>query len=421
VFDATAAPEELGAEGYEIRVRPTRIDVVARSAAGFAFAVQTILQALPTDARHPAAPAPPATVPTGTIRDFPRFAWRGVMLDVARHFFTPREVRRVIDLAAQYKLNRFHLHLTDDQGWRIEITAHPELTAIGGRTAIGGGPGGFYTQDEYRGLVEYAARRGVVVVPEIDVPGHTQAALASLPWLNCDGVAREINTEWSSLTSTLCVEDERSTRFVETVLGEVAALTSGSYLHVGADESTGTGAEAYRDFVARTADFVRGLGKVPLVWEEAAIAPLGRGAIAQFWLDPQRALDAAAQDTQLVMSPANRAYLDMKYDASTPVGIDWAGFVDTRTAYEWDPVTHVTGLDPSRVVGLEAPVWTETMSTIDQVERMLLPRLPAYAELGWSSPEGNGWDGFRARLADHGPRWDRAGHAFTRDPGIDWP
>jgi hexosaminidase len=418
----TSGAEGLGDEGYELRIAPERVEVRAAGSAGFGWAVQTIRQLLPPEIEGPADQPGTWTLPAGTVRDVPRFAWRGAMLDIARHFFPPEEVERVIDLLAMYKLNRFHLHLTDDQGWRLQIEQYPELTTVGAATEIGGGPGGFYTQDQYRGLVDYAAARGIVIVPEIDMPGHTSAALASLPALNCPDVpAPPVATEFSDGSSSLCVGDEQTYRFVEDVIGEIAALTPGPYIHLGADEARATAPEDYRQFVARASEIVRAAGKQPIGWDEVATTGLAPGAVVQLWQSTDRAVAAADQGASLVMSPASRAYLDMKYDASTPIGLTWAGTIDSRKAYEWDPASFVPGLPVEQILGLEAPLWTETVTTLAEIEQMMLPRLPGYAELGWSPPEGRSWDEYRVRLAAHAARWTASGRAFTLDTTVPWP
>ena len=419
----SAGADDLGDEGYELRIAPDRVEVVAQAAAGFGWAVQTIRQLLPAEIESSQRQPGTFGLPAGIVRDVPRFGWRGVMLDVARHFLPPAAVERVIDLLAAYKLNHLHMHLTDDQGWRLEIQKYPELTAIGGSTAVGGGPGGYYTQDEYRRLVVYAAKRGILVVPEIDMPGHTNAALASLPWLNSDGVAREPYTGAKVGFSSLCVDREQTYEFVDHVIDELAQLTPAPYVHIGGDESDATEAEGYRRFLQRAADIVRSHGKRPVAWEDAAVGDLGRGALVQHWKYPDRALAGAAQGAGVVMSPAARTYLDMKYDPATPaeLGITWAGTIDTRAAYQWDPASHIPDLHATAVLGLEAPLWTETVTTLTQAEQMLLPRLPGYAEIGWSPAEGRSWGEYRRRLATHAARWTSGGRSFTSDPVVPWP
>lgn len=420
-FTRAGADPALGPEGYRLKVAPTSIEVRARTDAGFGWGVQTLLQ---TAAPEIAATEPVIgtfAFPAVTVRDVPRYQWRGLLLDVARHFFGPTEVERVIDLMATYKLNRLHLHLTDDQGWRIEIKAHPELTAIGGQTEVGGGDGGFFTQDEYRALVAYATRRGITIVPEIDLPGHTNAALTSLPELNCDGNATKPYIKTSVGFSSLCIGSPVTERFVETVMSEVAALTPGPYIHLGGDESHSTSATDFKAFIAKAAAIVRGTGKTPVGWEEIGRAEIGSDSVAQHWLDGVPAGLAADQGAGIVLSPSKYTYLDMAYGDFAPDGNSWAGQISTRKAYEWDPATLVPGLDPARVLGVEAPLWTELVTTRSDIEHRLLPRLPGVAEVAWSSPDGRAWDEYRMRVAAHAARWTESGRVFTQDPGVPWP
>lgn len=409
--------DDLGSEGYELRIETDRVDIVASGPAGFGWAVQTIRQLLPPEVEGGDVVSGTFALPTGTIRDVPRFPWRGTMLDVARHFFPPDDAKRVIDIAATYKLNILHLHLTDDQGWRLEIRKHPELTEIGASTEVGGGPGGYYTQDEYRDLVDYAAARGITVVPEIDMPGHTNAALVSIPELNCDGQPPEPYTGTRVGFSSLCIDSEVTYEFVDDVVEEVAALTPGPYIHIGGDEAHQTTPDGYRRFVERAADIVRSHGKTPVGWDDVAKVSLGPDAVAQHWQSADNGLAAAGQGMDVVMSPADRTYLDMKYGDFSP-GNDWAGHINTRAAFEWDPATAVEGLPAEAVIGLEAPLWTELVTTRQRIEEMLLPRLPGYAELGWSPAEGKDWEEYRTRLAAQALRWDTAGWSYTRDPAV---
>lgn len=345
------------------------------------------------------------------------------MLDVARHFFTVAEVQRVIDLAALYKLNVLHLHLTDDQGWRIAVDGWPDLTEIGGRTAVGGAPGGFYTKDDYAEIVAYAAERFVTVVPEIDVPGHTNAALASYAELNCDGLARRPFTGVEVGFSSLCLDKPVTQQFLEDVFGAVAALTPGAYVHMGGDEAHTLTADEYAPFVERVLKTVAATGKVPVGWQEIGTARLVPGAVVQYWntgAGPAQAVAAVHGGATVILSPADRVYLDMKYDAATALGLDWAGHVDVRDAYDWDPGTFIDDIGEPDVLGVEAALWTETVTTIDEVERMLLPRLPAVAEVAWSQGGSRDWAAFRERLAAQVPLWDRLGATYHRSSQVNW-
>lgn len=421
-FTSADGEDDLGSEGYELDVTPERIEVRSNGRAGFLWAAQTLRQALVSAVPEPLDTASPIEVPSVTIRDVPRFEWRGFMLDVARHFFPVEVVESAIDLAASLKLNRFHLHLTDDQGWRLESAAYPELTEVGAQTAVGGGVGGYYTREEYREIVDYAFRRGVIVVPEIDMPGHTQAALASLPWLNCDGTSPPVRTDILVGLSSLCTDDERVYEFADDVIGELADLTTGPYIHIGGDEANQTDPDDYRRFVSRAAAIVRDHGKVPIGWEAIVDAEPGEDAVTQVWIGAEDDVDAiAAAGHGVVMSEASHSYLDMKYEETTPAGQAWAGFIDTERAYSWDPAAQVPAIPASSVIGVEACLWTEFVETPEQVELLILPRLAALAEVAWTAQAERSWDDFRRRVATFGPRWGAAGLTYTRDPGVPWP
>jgi hexosaminidase len=349
------------------------------------------------------------------IEDAPRYGWRGVMLDVARHFFGVDDVLRLIDLAALYKLNVLHLHLTDDQGWRIAIDAWPELTVAGAATAVGGGRGGFYSKDDYARIVRHAASQAITIVPEVDVPGHINAALLAYPELGGGERVQPFTTR-SSPGVSLDVRSEIALRFLDDVVGELAALTPGGYIHLGGDEVEGMDHDDYVKFMWDAASIVLGHGKRPVVWEEAGVAKLPQGTIVQHWSDAAPARRAAEQGLPLIMSPAPHTYLDQKYDASTELGLTWAGAVEVRDAYAWDPAAVIEGAE---VVGVEAALWSETTETRDDVDFMVFPRLPAVAEVGWSPHHD--WDDFRARLATHGPLLRELGVNFHRSKQIPWP
>jgi hexosaminidase len=384
--------DPLGDEGYRLEIRDGEARIEAATDAGRFYAEQTLRR-----------------LPQGDVEiaDRPRFAWRGFMLDVARHFFGVADVCRVIDHLAAYKLNVLHLHLTDDQGWRIAIDAWPRLTEHGG----------FYTHDDFRKIVRYAADRHVTVVPEIDAPGHVQAAIAAYPALGVPGSSTERYFGAEVGFSSLDVRSELTYRFLDDVFGELAALTPGPFLHVGGDEAHSTSRADYLAFMERVQPLVAKRGKRLVGWEEIASAPLIDGAVVQHW----RNADLARAAGELIMSPADRVYLDMKYDASTPLGQDWAGLVEVRDSYDWDPAALVDGVGEDAILGVEAPVWTETLRTIRDVETMLFPRLCAVAEVGWTPQARRGWDDFRRRLAAQAPHWDAAGVAYTRSPQVDWP
>jgi hexosaminidase len=251
------------------------------------------------------------------------------------------------------------------------------------------------------------------------MPGHTNAALASIPDLNCDGVAPPLYTGIEVGFSSLCVEKEATYRFIDDVLGELAALTPGPYLHIGGDEAHSTSETDYRSFIGRIQEIVEGRGKRMVGWEEIARADLNALSIAQHWSSDLGAR-AAAQGAQVILSPASRAYLDMQYTPDSPLGLHWAGFVEVQNAYDWDPVAQVPGVAEQDILGVEAPLWTETVRTLADIDYLAFPRLAAIAELGWSSVETHSWPDFRERLAAHGPRLTAMGVGFYRSPQIDW-
>ncbi|MFG2110731.1 beta-N-acetylhexosaminidase [Micromonospora chersina] len=419
-----ADPGGLGDEGYRLDVTPAGVRITAATAAGLFHGAQTVRQLFPAAIDGAAPAAERWAVPGGSIVDRPRFPYRGAMLDVARHFFPVEGVLRVVDHLARYKLNHLHLHLTDDQGWRIGVDSWPRLAEVGGATEVGGGTGGFYTQADYRRIVAYAARRHVTVVPEIDLPGHTNAALVAYPELAPGKVAPPPYTGTEVGFSYVDPADERTYAFVADVVGEVAALTPGPWLHLGGDEAFKVPADTYRAFVERAQTIVAATGKTVVGWHQLAPAGHVDGRVLQWWGtngdDPETA-EAVRRGARLILSPGNRVYLDMKYTADTPIGHDWAGLIDVHRAYDWDPGMHLTGVPAEAVLGVEAPLWTESVTTLAEVEFMLFPRLPAVAELGWSPRSTHDWAGFRERLAGHGPRWTAAGITFHPSPDVPWP
>ncbi len=408
-----------GDEAYDLTVAADGVTVRANAPAGLFAAAQTLRQFVPVHG------AGDVTLPGGRILDRPRLAYRGVMLDVARHFFTLDEVKSFVDAVTQFKINHLHLHLTDDQGWRLEIAGWPRLTEVGGApgTGVDGAGPGFFTRDHYTELVAYAAARFVTVVPEIDMPGHTNAAQVAYPELTCDGVAVPQRTDTEVGYSSLCVGTEATYAFVEDVIREVAALTPGPYLHIGGDEAQATTAEDYRTFMSRVLPLVAKYGKRAIGWHEMAAVDLPDTAVPQFWRTEaadEGTARAVAAGSQVIMSPADRTYLDMKYDPDTPLGLDWAGFVEVDRAYDWDPADRLPGVGEEALLGVEAALWSETLRSLADVQTMTFPRLPAVAEIGWSPRAARDWASFRRRLGAFGPRWAAQGIAFHASPTVDW-
>ncbi len=401
----TLGDPKLGDEGYLLTVTSNGINLIANQPAGIFNGIQTIRQLLPAKIEQATLQSGAWTIPAVTIRDFPAYSYRGVMLDVARHFFQVEDVKRYIDLISLYKMNVLHLHLSDDQGWRIEIKKWPKLTEIGGGTQVDGGKGGFYTQEQYSDIVKYAADHYVMVIPEIDMPGHTNAALASYPELNCNDKATELYTGTEVGFSSLCTGKEITYQFINDVLGELAALTPGPYLHIGGDESHVTKLDDYIPFVNRVQEIVCRVGKQVIGWDEIALSTLKPSSFVQYWAKSENALKGINQGAKVIMSPAANAYLDMKYDSTTKLGLHWAGYLEIEKGYNWNPATLVPGIGKENILGIETPLWTETITNIKELEYMVFPRLPGYAEIGWSAPNIPNWKEYRTRLAAHEERF----------------
>lgn len=427
-------------EGYALRVEEDGVVIEAATAAGVFYAGRTLIQL--------AEAAGPTAV---EIRDEPRFAYRGIMLDVARHFHPVETVCALIDRASDLKLNTLHLHLTDDQGWRLALSARPELAELASGTAVDGDPGGFYTADDYARIIAYAADRHMIVVPEIDVPGHTHAVGLAYPELAADPVigdeVREVTAEFGGSLpvagepytaigvgfSSLRADAPGVDAFLTDVFHELAALTPGPYLHLGGDEALGTSADDYRSLVDRAARTVAATGKTPIAWHEAGAAPLPRGTIGQYWgfLAPtdghdDRARAFVANGGRLILSPADAIYLDMKDSLDAPIGLTWAnGPTSVERSYRWDPADVIPGIAEDDILGVEAALWTETVRTRADLERLLLPRLASAAEAAWSPSYGSvparTWQSFRERVAARGSAWERDAPGFGRSPEIPWP
>ncbi len=407
---------ELGDEGYEIVINGESISLSANKPAGLFYAVQTL--------RQIGVKGSEATeFASGKIRDYPNFGWRGSMLDVSRHFFGVPDVKRYIDLMASYKLNVLHLHLSDDQGWRIEIKSRPNLTAIGGKTQVGGNGGGFYTQEDYKEIVAHAQKNFITIVPEVDLPGHTNAALASYPELNKDnkapGLYEGIEVGFSSLSRATPAKEKVTIEFLNDVIRELAEITPGPYLHIGGDEAAATKKEDYLEWVRIFKKIVEANGKHMIGWEEIAQSDIGPGDIAQYWHSKEHSATAVKKGAKLIMSPAVKVYLDMKYDTTTKLGQKWAALIEVDDAYNWKVEEMIPGVGLENVVGVEAPLWTETLSTMDHLEYMLFPRLPGIAEIAWSKGERD-WEEYKHRLGHHGKVMEQLGIDYYRSPKVTW-
>jgi hexosaminidase len=411
---------EVGDEGYNLTITRKLITIAANKPAGLFNGIQTLRQLFPATIESKTKQETDWHVAGGTITDYPSYSYRGAMLDVTRHFFTVEDVKRYIDLISAYKINKLHLHLSDDQGWRIEIKSWPNLALHGGKTEVGGGEGGYYTQEQYADIVKYGDDHFVTIIPEIDMPGHTNAALSSYPELNISGKATEVYTGTEVGFSTLATRKEITYKFIEDVFGELAKLTTGPYLHIGGDESHVTKKEDYIPFVERVQDIVIKLGKTPIGWDEISTGKLRPGAIPQYWSSAANANKAVAQGAKLLMSPASRAYIDMKYDSTSRIGYTWAGLIEVDKAYNWDPATLEQGIGKENIIGIEAALWAETVTDMKDIEYLTFPRLPGLAEVGWTSSSARNWDEYKVRLGKQAKRFSIMGINYYPSKLVPW-
>ena len=428
--------ESLPAEGYELNVDGEGIEVRASQFPGFLYALQSLEQLLPA-AVYGTEPAPDAAweVPCVKIADAPRFAYRGMHLDVARHFFSVDEVKRYIDVMAIHKLNTLHWHLTDDQGWRIEIKKYPELTRIGSQrpeTYVGhlyahtgkydGTPhGGYYTQDEIRDIVAYAAERQITIIPEIEMPGHAVAALASYPWLGCRGEGYEVWTSWGVNKDIFCVGKETTFEFLQNVLDEVCDLFPGEYIHIGGDEAPrdswktcphcqkrmkelGLEKEAQLQsyLVARIEKYLNAKGRKIIGWDEILEGGVTPTATVMSWRGAEGGIAAAKQGNDAIMVPYQYLYLDYSQTRDQavygePLAIDSG--LTLEKCYSFDPFAGLNEEERAHIKGVQANLWTEYIADFGHVQHMLLPRLSAAAEIAWSS-EKTDIDTLRRRIRD---------------------
>ncbi|MDW5324886.1 family 20 glycosylhydrolase [Plantactinospora sp. KLBMP9567] len=454
------AAAELGDEGYRLDITAAGVRLAAARPAGLFYGVQTLRQLLPPWIESRTVRPGPWTVSGVRIEDVPRYGYRGVMLDIARHFQPPAVVKRLIDQAAAYKINTLHLHVGDDQGFRIAIDGRPELTEIGAQFSINNDPGGHWTQAEYVDVVTYAAERFMTVIPEVDTPGHTNAIIMSYAGPEADPVLPDVNCSnrtppvWN-LTgavgySALCPESPNTWAILTDIVAQLSALTPGPYYHLGGDEVPASilSHDRFVGFVDRLADLVTAQGKTAIGWAEISQANFDRPgaapAIAQFWNNGNpagaggdTARRAVQKGMRVIMSPANHTYLDMRQWPGSPLGLGWAGTLDVSHFYHWsgtssDPGSYIPArtvngetlpaVTDAHILGVEAPIWSETLLTGADIEFQAFPRLPATAEIGWSPnvhPERN-LASFVDRLAGHGPRWQLQGQNFHPSPQVPW-
>ncbi|MGE3166321.1 MAG: beta-N-acetylhexosaminidase [Planctomycetota bacterium] len=413
---------ELGAEGYRLTVDDHGVALVGAHAAGLHYGVETLAALIDTH--------PPSRLPRLVIEDRPRYSWRGMHLDVGRHFFDVDFVRKYIDLLALHKLNRFHWHLTEDQGWRLAIAGRPRLTTVGAfRSEDGASVGGYYTAAQVRAVVEYARARHVVVVPEIEMPGHAMAALASYPELSCTGGPFAVATEWGVFDDVFCAGNDATFAFLFEVLDEVLALFPSEFIHIGGDEcpkvrwrqcascQARMRAEGLRNedelqswFLRRVGRHLAERGRRMIGWDEILEGGLAPGAAVMSWRGTAGGVAAARAGHDVVMSPTSHCYFDYKQvDSSEEPGAH--GVIPLATVYTFDPTPPELSVTEARhVLGGQGNVWTERMRSGAEVETMTIPRICALAETLWSPPEARHYDDFRTRLTGHVARLVRRGY-----------
>ncbi len=457
----TKADERLGKEGYSLEVTTKGVTLTANQSAGLFYGVQTLLQLLPKEIESPTlAPTLRTTgwrIPAVRITDYPRFGWRGLMLDVSRHFFTKEEVKKYIDDMVRYKFNTFHWHLTDDNGWRIEIKSLPKLTEVGAWRVERHGHfgeradvqpnekatvGGFYTQDDIREIVKYAAERNVTIVPEIDVPGHSMAALAAYPELSCTDqkVFVDPGTDFSDwygngtfkmkVENTLNPSDEKVYEFLDKVFTEVAQLFPNQYIHVGGDEcykgywKEDAGCQALMKklgthhvedlqgyFMGRLEKMLAAKGKKLLGWDEILEGGISPGATVMSWRGIKGGIEAAQMGHDVVMTPTTFAYID--YTQGDPT-VDPRIYARLRCqkSYSFEPVPD--GVDAKHILGGQGNLWTEQTPTFRYLEYMTYPRAWALSEVFWSQKKDKNWDSFAKRMEAHFQRSDVAGKNYSK-------
>lgn len=407
-------------ESYQLYITKDSIIINSKTAEGAFRGVQTLRQIIPLKSNDTITTHPMWLIPTGKIIDSPTFEYRGAMLDVARHFFSVTDVKKYIDLLAYYKINTLHLHLSDDQGWRIEIKSWPNLTIASGNTEVGDGKGGFYTQEDYKNIVAYAAKHHMVIVPEIDMPGHTNAASVAYPILNGNGKTPKRYTGTHVGFSTFDANKDTVYAFVDDVVREISELSPGPYFHIGGDESHVTKKRDYVKFVSTVEKIVQKHGKQMIGWDEITQASIGTTSIAQHWSAEANAIRAAKNGLKVIMSPAKKAYLDMQYDSLSEYGLHWAAYIPADTAYKWSPAAYIPELPLESILGIEAPLWSETITNMAELEYLAFPRIIGYAELGWTADENRNWEDYKKRLLNHVPYLERMNVNFYKSKLIDW-
>ena len=436
------------AEGYKLDADAKQISIAGASAAGVFYGIQTLRKSLPLVNGK----ASKVSIPAVHIADAPRFAYRGTHLDVSRHFVTADSVRQFIDMLALHNINRFHWHLTDDQGWRIEIKKYPLLTQIGSKraqTVIGHNSGkydgkpysGFYTQKQIRDIVKYAADRYITIVPEIDLPGHMQAALAAYPDMGCTGGPYEVWQKWGVSDNVLCAGNDKTLTFIDNVLKEITQLFPSKYIHVGGDECPKTqwqkcpkcqarikalnleakdghsAEERLQSYIiTHASNYLKSLGRNTIGWDEILEGGLAEGATVMSWRGESGGIAAAKQHHDVVMTPNSYLYFDYYQSldkANEPLAI--GGYLPLETVYSYEPMPKELTADEARhIIGVQANIWTEYMPTFKQMQYMALPRLAALSEVQWSQPALKDYTNFTNRLTKFTHLYDRLGYNYAK-------
>ena len=436
------------AEGYKLDADAKQIRIAGASAAGVFYGIQTLRKSLPLVNGK----ASKVSIPAVHIADAPRFAYRGTHLDVSRHFVTADSVRQFIDMLALHNINRFHWHLTDDQGWRIEIKKYPLLTQIGSKraqTVIGHNSGkydgkpysGFYTQKQIRDIVKYAADRYITIVPEIDLPGHMQAALAAYPDMGCTGGPYEVWQKWGVSDNVLCAGNDKTLTFIDNVLKEITQLFPSKYIHVGGDECPKTqwqkcpkcqarikalnleakdghsAEERLQSYIiTHASNYLKSLGRNTIGWDEILEGGLAEGATVMSWRGESGGIAAAKQHHDVVMTPNSYLYFDYYQSldkANEPLAI--GGYLPLETVYSYEPMPKELTADEARhIIGVQANIWTEYMPTFKQMQYMALPRLAALSEVQWSQPALKDYTSFTNRLTEFTHLYDRLGYNYAK-------
>ena len=436
------------AEGYKLNANAKQISIAGASAAGVFYGIQTLRKSLPLCSGK----ATQVSIPAVQITDAPRFAYRGTHLDVSRHFVTTDSIRQFIDMLALHNINRFHWHLTDDQGWRIEIKKYPLLTAIGSKraqTVIGHNSGkydgkpysGYYTQKEIREIVKYAADRYITIVPEIDLPGHMQAALAAYPELGCTGGPYKVWEIWGISDDVLCAGNDKTMKFIDDVMKEVVGLFPSKYIHVGGDEcpkvrwkdcpkcqarikalhleaKDGHSAEERLQsyVITHATKFLKSLGRNIIGWDEILEGGLAEGAAVMSWRGESGGIAAAKQNHDVIMTPNTYLYFDYYQSldkANEPDAI--GGYLPLERVYSYEPMPKELTADEARhIIGVQANIWTEYMPTFKQMQYMGLPRIAALSEVQWSQPQLKDYTDFSNRLVGLTRMYDRLGYNYAK-------